>query len=104
MKRGILVLAALTLMLCTAGYYVASPEPDGLEAVAERGNFARRGSTMGIAPMAGYAVPFFRSQAGRNMAAGLIGAAVCFFAAFAIGRLTAHKGKALAPGPTRPLE
>ena len=105
MKRSVTMwFAGLTVLLCAAGFYAASSSPDGLETVAQRLGFAARARHMVAGPLADYEFPFFRSPAGRNIMAAFAGAAVCFLAAFGIGRYSARKEKNVAPGPPRPLE
>ncbi len=95
---------ALATVLCAGGFYVACSYPDTLQMVAGRLGFAPRAASILKSPLAGYAAPFPGSAAGRRMVAGLIGAAVCFLAAWGIGKYTSRREKRIAPGPARPLE
>lgn len=107
MKRATLVVAAATVLLCVAGYRLASSYPDGLETVAQRLGFADRERTILLAPLADYE----RSRT-WTIVASLTGAALCFAAAFVIGRFSERNGarrrprkeKRVAPGSAGPLE
>lgn len=94
----------LTLLLCAAGFYFASSHPDALEKIAEHLGFADRAGTPVSSPMAGYEFPWLGHPGGKKIAAGFLGAAICFLAAFGIGRYSSRRKHSSAPGSARPLE
>jgi hypothetical protein len=88
-----LLFAGLTVVLCAAGFYLASAAPDGLERIAVRLGFAHRESVALKGPLADYQFPWLASPALRKMAAALLGALVCFLALLAWGRYSARRSK-----------
>ena len=77
-----LLFAAITLLLCVAGAYLASASPDGLERIALQLGFADRAGSVHASPVAKYAFPFLQSTASRKVLAAVIGAVGCFLAKF----------------------
>ena len=96
-RSTILILAGLTLLLCAAGFYVASAAPDGLERIAIRLGFAHRERAALTGPLADYQFPWLASPALRKMIAALLGALVCFLALLAWGRYSARRSKVQGP-------
>ena len=94
----------LTALLCAIGFYAATSFPDGLQTVARRLDFAGQARTLVASPMADYEFPWLGSAAGRTVVAAFIGAAVCFLAAFGIGKYSSRREKRGAPGSAGPLE
>lgn len=86
-----LAFAALTVLLCAAWFYVTSSSPDGLERVAAKLGFAGRERPAVHSPMAEYQLTLLGSPAAGRIAAALLGAALCFAAAWGVGRLAARK-------------
>lgn len=86
-----LIFVALTMVLCAAWFYVTSSSPDGLESVAGKLGFAGREQPAAHSPMAGYQLTLFGSPAAGRIAAALVGAVLCFAAAWGLGRLAARK-------------
>jgi hypothetical protein len=114
-RGSVLLLAALTFLLCGAWLYLTSSAPDGLESVAAKLGFAGRATTAGAGPLAGYRFPLAGSRLAQSIAAALLGAAVCFLAAWVVGKFSARRpprgpqptegrGSPLAPGSPRPLD
>ena len=103
--RGMaLLFAAIALLLCVAGGYMASASPDGLEKIAFQLGFADRTGLVHASPVAKYEFPFLRSAASRKVLAGVIGAAACFLAVLVIGKYSSRRSDSVAPGSARPLE
>lgn len=88
----VVLFAGLTLLLCACWFYLTSYSPDGLESVAAKLGFAAREKPAAHAPMADYRLALFGSPAAGRIAAALIGAALCFAAAWLVGKLAARKG------------
>ncbi len=95
--------ACLTLLLCASWIYLTSHAPDGLEQAAAKLGFAGRAAALARAPLAGYRLTRFGSPAAGRIAAALIGAALCFVAAWLLGKLFARKpgGRAQATSDSR---
>ena len=92
MEKYVYVGLALCLIVAGALSLFASPEPDGLERVAEDSGFAEQGEVAVFeAPFPDYAVPGLGGETASASAAGLVGTV----AVFAIALLA---GKALAGG------
>jgi hypothetical protein len=96
-RSTILLFAGLTVVLCAAGYYLASAAPDGLERIAIRLGFAHRERAALTGPLADYQFPWLASPALRRTAAALLGALVCFLALLAWGRYSARKSRVQSP-------
>jgi hypothetical protein len=92
-RSTILLFAGLAVVLCAAGYYLASAAPDGLERIAIRLGFAHRERAALTGPLAEYPFPWLASPALRKTAAALLGALVCFLALLAWGRYSARRSK-----------
>ena len=91
---GDLVVYGLVISLGIAGLVVpfACPWPDGLERVAQRLGFAQQAaSPPASTPAAGYLFPGIRSAAAATAVAGLVGAALVFVLALALGYLLAPR-------------
>ncbi len=99
-----LLFGGLTLLLCTGAFYFASSQPDAFEKIAAHLSFADRAGSGSPSPMADYEFPWLGSPASRRIAAAVLGAAVCFLAAFGIGKFTSRRKHTIAPGSARPLE
>ena len=97
MKRGIsaralaLWIGGLTLLMCAAWFYLASAYPDGLERIAMTLGFAGKSRAALSSPLADYQFPLPASPIVRKIVAALLGAALCFLAAFGLGRYAARK-------------
>lgn len=96
-RSTILIFAGLTVVLCAAGFYVASAAPDGLERIAIRLGFAHRERAALSGPLADYQLPWLASPALRKIVAALLGALVCFLALLGWGRYSARKSKVPSP-------
>lgn len=92
-RRAMLVLGALTLVLCLGWFFLASQAPDGLEKTAEALGFAHKETARVNSPMAGYALPGLPSEAPGRALAGLAGGVICFVIAWSIGRLSRLKSE-----------
>jgi cobalt/nickel transport system permease protein len=77
------LLVALVLALATP---LASSNPDGLNAVAERLGFAGQAISPGWSPLAGYSLPGLGDPSAATMLAVLVGTLIVFALAVAIGR------------------
>ncbi len=104
LRSVLLLFGGLTLLLFAAGFHLACSYPDGLEKVAIRLGFASRATSRVASPMADYEFSWLASPAAKKIAAALIGSAVCFLAAFGIGKYSSRREGPVAPGPARPLE
>lgn len=91
LRRTMLLFGALLLLLTAAGAFVRFSYPDGLERVAIRLGFSGRARSVAAAPMPDYQVPLPGSPRARQVAAGLLGAAVCFLAAYGIGKYSSRQ-------------
>ena len=79
------LLASLGVVLLLAP--LASPLPDGLEAVAEKLGFAGRAGALLSAPLADYEVAGWGGSAGSTILAGVAGTLLVFALARLVGRL-----------------
>jgi len=99
-----LLFGGITLLLCAGAFYLASSHPDALEKIAAHLGFTDRAGSGTSSAMANYEIPWLGSPAGRRIAAAVLGAAICFLAAFGIGKFTSRRKHTIAPGSARPLE
>lgn len=67
----------------------ASPNPDGLEKVAQTQGFIDKGEGKEVihAPMPDYIIPGVQSEAVSTAAAGIAGTVITFFVAYGISRM-----------------
>ncbi len=68
----------------------ASPDPDGLEKVAEMKGFSEKGEGLKLwqyAPFSDYAIPWIKNEKVSTALSGLIGTLAIFFIVLGIGRL-----------------
>jgi len=92
-RRGAgFVIAGLLLALLVAALSpLASPSPDGLEAVAEAQGFLELGQTPSFGIFSDYALPSIDNPAVATLAAVGLGTILVFLAAALIGRLAARR-------------
>jgi hypothetical protein len=91
------VLLGLAMALVLGGVLspFASPNPDGLESVAEKHGFAEKADSLQVykgAPLPDYKVPGVKDDAKSTRLAGLVGTA----AAFSVGLVAAYLLRTLA--------
>jgi len=89
---------ALAAALAVAVAPFASPDPDGLERVAEDLGFAERAAVWLRTPFADYLFPGIGSERVATAVAGALGVAATAFAVMAVGRLLTRR---MEPGPGR---
>jgi hypothetical protein len=70
---------------------LASPDPDGLERVAEDQGFIDRASNFFSGLLGDYAIPGISDPAVSTIVSGLIGVAIVLLIMFALGRLLARR-------------
>jgi cobalt/nickel transport system permease protein len=90
-SKAPLIVAATAVLLACAGVFVASSNPDGLEALAERVGIASRARTVIAAPLADYQAHFLESAWMSKVFAGLAGLALIYGACLVFGRVTARR-------------
>jgi len=94
-RAATVVLIGLALALLVAAFSpLASPQPDGLEAVAESQGFLALGQPATYEILPDYSVPFISHPALTTMAAVMFGTLVVFGGAVLIGRLATHRRSA----------
>lgn len=86
-----LLFAALTVALCAAWFLLASAWPDGLERIAVNLGFAGRERAAVAGPLADYEFRWLASPVLRKIVAALLGAVLCFLAAFGWGKYSARR-------------
>jgi cobalt/nickel transport protein len=92
MDRYVYIGLALCLLVAGAMSLFASPEPDGLERVAEDSGFAEHGEDAVFeAPFPDYAVPGLGDDVVSASAAGVIGTLAVFGAVLAAGKVLAKR-------------
>jgi len=84
MKKGLLVIAALTILLAVVLSPFASSLPDGLEHVAQKLNFLHRESSIISSPIPDYAVAGFGERVATSLA-GFIGVVVVMGVSLLLG-------------------
>lgn len=67
----------------------ASPNPDGLEKVAETHGFIDKGISLIAAPIADYLLPGVANEKIATGLAGIIGVLITFAAVYAVGKIVA---------------
>ncbi len=92
-RSTVVVFACLTVLLCAFWFCLTSYSPDGLQSVASKLGFAERAKPAAGAPMAGYRLALLGSPVAGRIAAALIGAALCFAAAWLVGKFSARKAE-----------
>jgi cobalt/nickel transport system permease protein len=91
-RTATLVLLGLALALIVAAFSpLASPSPDGLEAVAERQGFLALGQAAPYQVLPDYTVPFISHPALTTIAAVMVGTVVVFGGAVLVGRLATRR-------------
>jgi cobalt/nickel transport system permease protein len=91
-KTATFVLVGLAVALLVAAFSpLASPSPDGLEAVAERQGFLSLGQGAPYQILPDYIVPFISHPALTTMAAVLLGTLIVFGSAVIVGRLATRR-------------
>jgi cobalt/nickel transport system permease protein len=91
-RRAILAATAVAaLLLAVAAVWIASPDPDGLERLAERLEIASRARALVPAPLVDYHTRIIAAPWLSGAAAGVAGLILVFGIAAAIGRLQARK-------------
>jgi cobalt/nickel transport system permease protein len=94
-RSAAFVLAGLTLALIVAAFSpLASPSPDGLEAVAERQGFLGLGQAAPFQILPDYTVPFVSHPALTTIVAVAVGTLVVFGGAVLVGRLATRRPSA----------
>ncbi|HMK09830.1 MAG TPA: cobalt transporter CbiM [Anaerolineales bacterium] len=95
LRTATLVLIGLGAALLVAAFSpLASPSPDGLEAVARRQGFLGMEQAAPFHVLPGYTVPFIAHPALTTVIAVMIGTLVVFGGAVVVGRLAARRGAA----------
>lgn len=90
---GLAVAVGVVLVLAPA----ASSDPDGLDRVAQDGDFAHEADGSSFDFLPDYGVPGIDHEYWSLISAGLIGVAVVFVATVLLGLLLRHSRKARAP-------
>jgi len=85
MKKWWLVTLVICLFIAAVLSLFASPEPDGLERVAEDHGFVELGEEVIESPMPDYAVPWVEDEALAGSLAGISGTFVVMGVVLAIG-------------------
>ena len=106
-KTWIAAAVGLGVALVLAGILApfASPQPDGLERVAEDKGFSEAGEgepAFGGSPMPDYTLPAVEDEAASTRLAGVIGTAIAFalgIAAAVVLRIAARRTSTNQPGP-----
>jgi ABC-type Fe3+ transport system permease subunit len=80
---GLVIAAAVVIVLAP----LASPDPDGLEAVAEQYGFIETAQDAVYQILPDYTIPGLDDPAMSTVLSGLIGVAIVFVAMMALGRL-----------------
>jgi cobalt/nickel transport protein len=83
--------AVAALLLAVAAVWIASPDPDGLERLAERLEIESRARALVPAPLVDYHTRIIPAPWLSGAAAGVAGLILVFGIAVAIGRLQARK-------------
>jgi hypothetical protein len=84
----VVAIAALVVVVFAP---LASPDPDGLERVAEDQGFIDRASNFFSGLLGDYAIPGISDPAVSTIVSGLIGVAIVLVIMFALGRLLARR-------------
>ncbi len=82
--RWLLPLAVVVLLLAGVAVHFASPNPDGLEKVAERQGFANRESPILAAPVPDYELPWYKTSLGKSLV-GVGGTLIAFGVVYGLG-------------------
>jgi cobalt/nickel transport system permease protein len=91
-RSAVVALTGLTFALIVAAFSpLASPSPDGLEAVAERGGFLGLAQAAPFEILPDYTVPFISNPVLTTVAAVMLGTLVVFGGAVLVGRLAARR-------------
>lgn len=86
------IVSGLFLAIILAAFSpLASPSPDGLEYVAEQGDFLSRALDPSISILPDYTVPFITHPAATTILAVMLGTLLVFALALIIGRRAAHE-------------
>ena len=91
--RWILPIAVVSILLGTVIAHFASANPDGLEKVAHRQDFAKNERPVASAPLPNYEVPWFKGPIGKTVV-GLFGVVLVFLFVYGLGRLLALRPSA----------
>jgi ABC-type Fe3+ transport system permease subunit len=83
-----LVIAAVVVIILAP---LASPDPEGLERVAEDGGFIDRAQNFFSGLLGGYAIPGVDDPTVSTIASGLLGVAIVVALVFVLGRLVARR-------------
>lgn len=86
-KTHLLITFGVTLVIAGLLSPLASPNPDGLERVAEDYGFMERAINVLRAPIPDYVLPGFSNEALATGLAGIIGTTVVFLVAYGVGRV-----------------
>lgn len=97
MRREVWIVIVAAIIIAGILSPFASPDPDGLEKVAQTKGFIEKGEGKETihAPMPDYAVPGVRSEGVSTAVAGIAGTMLTFVIAFGAGRIL-RKGRAAA--------
>jgi ABC-type Fe3+ transport system permease subunit len=84
---GIAIAALVVVVLAP----LASPDPDGLERVAEDAGFIERATNFWGGLLSGYAIPGIEDPAVSTIVSGLLGVAIVVVLAVVLGRVVARR-------------
>ncbi len=90
-RKAMTALGAVALLLATAGVFVASTAPDGLNSLAGKIGLGVRARVLLASPMADYEARWFASAAFGKVAAGLAGLVMIFAVTALFGKWLARR-------------
>jgi cobalt/nickel transport system permease protein len=90
-RKALLGLGTAAVLLATAGVFVASTAPDGLDSLAAKIGLGQRARVLLSAPMPDYEACWFSSAALGKVAAGLAGLVMIFAVTAWFGKLLARR-------------
>jgi hypothetical protein len=90
-RKALWALGAIALLLATAGVFVASTAPDGLDSLAGKIGLGERARVLLASPMPDYEARWFSSEAFGKVAAGLAGLVMIFAVTALFGKWLARR-------------